>query len=71
MTARVGIVWTDDDFEELIDYARMWRLIQDLLEWAASSPPAVFDPIAARFDSLYLQPALDSVQKRLRPALYL
>lgn len=71
MEARVGIRWADADFEELMDYARMWRLIQDLLEWAASSPPAVFDPIAARFDALYLQPALDAVQKRLRPALYL
>jgi len=71
MQARVGIAWSDADFEELMDYARMWRLIQDLLEWAASSPPAVFDPIAARFDTLYLQPALDAAQRRLRPALYL
>lgn len=71
MQARVGIAWSDTEFEELMDYARMWRLIQDLLEWAASSPPAVFDPMADRFDALYLRPTLDAVQKRLRPALYL
>lgn len=71
MQARVGITWTDADFEELIDYARMWRLIQDLLESAASASPALFDPVAGRFDALFLQPALDAVQRRLRPALYL
>ncbi|MBP7692863.1 MAG: hypothetical protein KA764_13150 [Anaerolineales bacterium] len=71
MQARVGVVWTDAEWAELFDHALMWRFIQELLGWAANAPPADFQSQAVALNSIWLQPVLAAVGRRLRPALYL
>jgi hypothetical protein len=67
---RLGLRWSDEEFAELLDYALMWYFIQEQLEYAASAPPARFDPVVDRFERLWLAPALDAARRRLGPVLY-
>lgn len=71
MTARVGIRWDDAEWAELLDQARMWCFIQEMLGWAANATPQEFGAREAMFRDLWLRPVLDAANRRLRPVLYL
>ncbi|MDW8325459.1 MAG: aminoglycoside phosphotransferase family protein [Anaerolineales bacterium] len=71
MRTRVGVVWSDDEWAELLDHALMWRFIQDMLSWVANLPPDDFPHYEARFRDFWLRPVLEAVNRRLRPVLYL
>lgn len=71
MHRRVGISWKDDEWVELLDQARMWCFIQEMLGWAANATPQEFAEHEAMFNDLWLRPVLDAANRRLRPVLYL
>jgi hypothetical protein len=71
VTARVGIHWGDGEWVELLDQARMWCFIQEMLGWAANASPQEFAVREAMFRDLWLRPVLDAANRRLRPVLYL
>jgi hypothetical protein len=71
MAARVGIHWTDDEWTDLLDQARMWCFIQEMLGWAANATPQEFSERETLFRDIWLRPVLDAANRRLRPVLYL
>lgn len=71
MAARVGVQWSDDEWAELMDYALIWRFIQEMLGWAANASADRFAQREAAFRDIWLQPVLEAASRRLRPVLYL
>lgn len=71
MRLRVAAEWPDDEWQELLDQARMWCFVQDMLGWAANATPDEFAAHAERFNDIWLRPVLDAAHRRLRPVLYL
>ena len=65
---RLGLAWTDDEWRELWDHALLWRFLQEMLNWAAWSPPEQFTERAGRFESIWLEPVLAAARRRLPPA---
>ncbi len=68
---RTGAHWSDADWAALLDYALLWRFIQEMLAWAASVPPATFAARATDFETIWLKPVLAAVDRQLRPVFYL
>lgn len=71
LATRVGVQWSDEAWDELMDHALMWRFTQELLGWAASATTAQFQAHEAVFRDIWLRPVLDAAYRRLRPVLYL
>lgn len=71
LAARVGVQWTDEAWDELMDHALMWRFTQELLGWAAAATTTQFQAHEAAFRDIWLRPVLDAAYRRLRPVLYL
>jgi hypothetical protein len=67
IAARLGLEWSSDEWSELWDHALLWRFLQEMLNWAAWSPPEQFEARAAQFEAVWLQPVLEAAARRLAP----
>jgi hypothetical protein len=68
---RVGVRWSDETWATLWDHALLWRFTQEMLDWAASAPREVFAARAAQFEDIWLRPVLATVERQLRPVLFI
>jgi aminoglycoside phosphotransferase (APT) family kinase protein len=71
MAERVGVRWADETWATLWDHALLWRFTQEMLDWAASAPREVFTARAAQFEDIWLRPVLATVERQLRPVLFI
>jgi len=65
MERRIGVTWSDEDWERLWEHALMWRFIQEWLDLLAASPDPVLLSRAEQLEKVWLKPVLAAVEKRL------
>lgn len=63
---RVGLVWSEDDWELLWDHAMLWRFMQEWLDLLAAMPPALAEARADLLKTVWLDPLQAAVSRRLR-----
>lgn len=68
MERRIGVVWSDEHWQQLWEHALMWRFIQEWLDLLAASPDPVLLTRAEHLEKVWLQPVLAAVEKRLGDA---
>ncbi len=71
MEQRVGMRWSDEEWAAHWDHALIWRFIQEMFVWVASTPAEEFEARAAQFDEIWLKPVVEAVERRLRPVFYI
>lgn len=68
---RVGATWTDAAWSVLWDHALLWRFTQEIFEWMANAPREVYLAREAQLNEIWLKPVLATVERQLRPVLYI
>ena len=61
----VGLGWTEEEQEELVDHALMWRFMQEWVDLLAASPEAVLRTRSAQLEKVWLNPIRDAIRRRL------
>jgi aminoglycoside phosphotransferase (APT) family kinase protein len=59
------VEWSEAEWAELWDHARLWRFLQETLSWAAGATPEEFSARAAGFEEVWLEPVLAAAERRL------
>lgn len=62
----LGRLWSDGDWAYLWDHALLWRFMQEMLPWAASAAADVYAEREARFEAVWLEPALAAARRVLQ-----
>jgi hypothetical protein len=68
LARRVGLTWSDAEWDEMWDHALLWRCQQEMLTWLAAVPPEGFAARAERFETVWLEPVLAAASRRLPDA---
>jgi hypothetical protein len=63
--SRIGINWDDEKWEVLWDHALMWRFLQEWLDLIEASPEPILEARAALLETVWLQPVLNAIERRL------
>ncbi|HEY69777.1 MAG TPA: aminoglycoside phosphotransferase family protein [Anaerolineae bacterium] len=65
MKSLTGVVWDDEEWQELWDHALIWRFLQEWLDLFAASPGALLKSRSAQLNSVWLEPVTEAVVRRL------
>ncbi len=65
MARRVTPVWDDDQFALLWDHALLWHFLSYWLRRLASLSPETYGQYGARFEQVWLEPAIAAMERRL------
>jgi aminoglycoside phosphotransferase (APT) family kinase protein len=64
---RLGYTWDEAAWATVWDHAVLWRFLQEILIWAASTAPDAFAGRAEAFQAVWLEPVLAAARRRLAP----
>ncbi len=65
LASRLGVVWSDEDWERLWDHALMWRFLQEWVDLLAATPGPILETRAEQLDRIWLHPVSEAVRRRL------